>query len=129
MPGVWIAILPNNEQHLFFLMWQWMALWWFFVFIINLWPSLLITGYQLLLPTTPSAHPWELMVQATFSIFPFSPFLYTLHTLPQSSCMTSHKVCIWLIFGFSSGRKQLFKNRSIFLKWICNYDLPADGLV
>lgn len=59
--------VPSNEQFFFFLMWQWMALWCFLVFIINLWPSFFITRYQLLLPSTPSPHPWELMAKATFS--------------------------------------------------------------
>lgn len=98
LPPVSFPLVPSNEQHLFFLMWQWTALWCFLVFIINLWPSFLITRYQLLLPTTPSARPWELMVQATFSIFPFR--LHTTDSPKERSCMTSHKVCIWLIFFF-----------------------------
>lgn len=87
------------EQHLFSLIWQWITLWCFLVLIINLWPSLLITRYQLLLPTSPSARPWELMVQATFSIFPFRPFCMH-YRLSATEEMYDFTQSVWLIVLF-----------------------------
>lgn len=92
-PPVPFLPVPSNEQYFFFLMWQWMAFWCFLVFIINISPFFLITRYQLLLPTTPSPHPWELMAKATFSIFPFRPFLYALQTLCSRAVVWLHTKC------------------------------------
>lgn len=93
--------VPSNKQYLFLLLQQWKPLCCFLVNIINLWPSFLITRYQLLLPTTLSACPCELIFQRTFSIFLFKPFLYTLQTVCNWVVAWLHTKCIfdWLFMG------------------------------